>query len=191
MAPEGNGFPDPDFDASRGFGGGFGRCATSQDCMYRTVTLYCNEMTNQCVECTADTQCGAALHVCDLAINRCVECNARSGCAAGEICAPMLHQCVAPCADGGASVCPPSAPYCVQQQGYCLGCYNDQQCNDSPVGHFCSPAGRCVQCFENDQCSDPRAPSCDLATNQCVECLMTSDCSGGLCDPTTKTCTGF
>ena len=184
------GVPDIDFDASRGFGSGFPRCVTSQDCVHRSLALYCNSM-NQCVECTADQQCGWELPVCDLAINRCVECNARGGCQPGEICLPMVHQCVVPC-DGGPSECAPDTPYCVMQEGFCRGCVSDQYCNNSSVGHICSPAGRCVDCFEDSQCRDPSAPRCNTATNQCVQCVTSTDCVGSqLCDPNSYTCVGF
>ncbi|HLK37548.1 MAG TPA: hypothetical protein VKU41_12400 [Polyangiaceae bacterium] len=184
------GLPDMDLDGGRGYGAGFGRCTTSQDCTTRTVTLYCNTM-NQCVECTSDPQCGPGLPVCDLAIYRCVECNSRSGCQPGEICATMLHQCVVPCADGGESACPPGTG-CITNVGYCSVCFTDRECNSSPVGHYCSPAGRCVECYENDQCRDVGAPWCNMATNECVQCLTSTDCAGNqVCDPNSNTCIGF
>jgi hypothetical protein len=67
-------------------------CVTDADCAFEKYDHHCEPLSQQCVQCLYDTQCGT--RYCDPASFHCVDCVRSSDCDQGKACDPTRHQCV-------------------------------------------------------------------------------------------------
>jgi hypothetical protein len=115
-----------------------------------------------CVECRANSDCGAELPACDLARNRCVECvvGGDSCPAARPVCDPIALRCIE-CA--GDADCAATGQVCVEAAQRCVQCETDLDCRGRDDDVVCLPGElRCVECVSDADCrlSEPDKPFC-------------------------------
>ncbi len=150
----------------------------------------CNILTNTCVGCRNNADCGGASPFCDLTLmpTRCVGCRANGDCAgATPVCEPTRRVCVG-CAVN--ADCGGATPICDNAMGgtnTCIGCRGNGDCGGATP--ICNPGTRrCVACRNNGDCRNP-TPICN-AVNVCVGCINNGDCGGAtpFCNGGTSTC---
>jgi len=154
-------------------------CLTKNDCPNSPI---CNQKIGQCVDCTADADCGAAAHACDVPTGACVPCLVNPDCDAGFVC--VSRSCVKTCStsvDCGGT----QPPVCDVAAGHCVECVKRSDCK-APIP-ACGPGGVCVECMVDADCPDPNAPAC-ADYQQCIGCVTDDDCKASLgkphCGPT-------
>ncbi len=147
-------------------GGGW-RCSSSTPC---ASPLVCDGAPGACVECRADTDCGAPTPACDTLTSRCVPCGASLGCSAPQSCVLATEACAKACSED--SQCPGSRHGCVRT--VCSVCEGDNDC----TGRHCDfTIGACVACVLDTHCGGGQ-PRCEHSTGTCVRCLVNADCDG-------------
>lgn len=164
-----------DADGVDGDGGGILSCAVDD----RECDTLCDEGLG-CVECLADTDCGASAPAC--AHGRCRECGSNADCGAGEACFPKDGTCEPACEtdddcdDGDERTCDLDP----EGIGRCVECLSDEDCDgDDP--RCDDVTGQCVDCTSNADCGAAE-PACDLREGKCRECNVDADCrSGSVC----------
>lgn len=163
-----------------------GVCTKDTDCSHG---LHCEEGSGKCVACVLDAQCGGTRPHCDVVARQCVECLATTDCGANQTCEPNSHRCLDACKKDG-DLCPVAGQVCHDDQGICVECFRDNQCNGSPKRPHCdTPVGRCVACRGAADCS-AGTPVCDRRDGSCVECIHSTECpsESPVCDPATRSC---
>lgn len=141
----------------------------------------CSE-TLGCIECSADSMCGAGSPFCVL--GRCEECNVSADCGTGKTCYPRDHKCGAACTANGD--CPGDSPICEPMTGICVGCSTNADCKDAKKP-LCDPTRRqCSECITSNDCGAAQ-PACDQQNGDCRECLVDGHCpAGSLCGTDAK-----
>lgn len=92
---------------------------------------------------------------CDLEIHRCVECRENSACGAGRRCNPNTWRCAKACdgGNGGKDGCGGDQRSICSDDGVCVSCVKDADCNGYPsFSQHCS-MNICVQCSDDAHCS--------------------------------------
>lgn len=84
------------------------------------------------------------------------------------------------CGCGAAADCP--SGYCDVDDGICVECRADADC---PVGApTCDDEGFCIFCIDDLDCDDADQPACETDSGRCVPCVDPDDCSAGeTCSP--------
>jgi hypothetical protein len=193
-------------------------CTSDKDCTEHG--LLCDVLSQLCVECLFDSDCGEQARcvdyecaditpcensldcvddpldrtVCDEARGECVQCLAETDC-------PENHDCVdnecrefAPCVNS--LDCPPDM-VCDTTLGRCLDCVHDADCGP---GMVCVAALCRLGCDSDNDCT-PHGLLCDRVAGYCAECLAHEDCAEQLfcslgncvrdvCRPGTGSCQG-
>jgi hypothetical protein len=170
------------------FGGFAPPCQKDTDCPVNK--LHCDLVTNQCVECLADSNCMVAPYShCDTGVHRCVECLSPADCAPGALCDPTTRICIAQCVDGGG--CPAAQPFC-DARGRCAECRTNADCFRPDLCDL--TIGRCAFCASDQGCLAPnlRCDPYNPGRSRCKQCLTPADCPaatpycdvhGGICVP--------
>jgi hypothetical protein len=128
-----------------------------------------------CVECGANSDCGAASPFC--ISGHCEQCAQTSDCGTGQACYPREHTCQPACVSNGS--CNDKEPLCDPNDGACVGCINEKDC--PATAPICNPTNsRCVRCASDSDCG-AAAPVCDFNEGECVGCILDSQCDGGTC----------
>jgi hypothetical protein len=155
-----------------------GSSSNNNDCFFggQKCAAGCSE-TLGCIECSADSMCGAGSPLCVL--GRCEACKSSADCGTGQTCYPRDFTCHPACTVNGD--CPGDAPICEPNTGVCVGCLSNVDCagTGQPV---CHPDRRqCTECATNLDCG-AADPVCDLQNGECEECLVDGHCpAGSLC----------
>lgn len=127
---------------------------------------------NTCAPCVNDTQCPFEYEYC--ANNVCVQCTTEgpSQCWQGGNCDVLVRHCeprcdtTSDCKDGRV---------CDLNQGTCVWCIDNRQCEkDGAPGNICY-LHRCVECTQDPDCTRPGEGRC--SGTRCVQCLSNMDCN--------------
>ena len=193
-------------------------CLSDKDCAGKRCDTINGRCVDAVPQCNTPDKCGPGCVRCPsdrplcLDGQVCVECRADTDCGAGNFC--LSGEC-SPCAidrhcGTRCASCGGDAPVCLTSDGTaahsgCVRCLHDSQCPggicDSST-HNCKSPGcgmtcamgtlcdgkRCVTCYANTHC--PCGGSCDVPSGTCaVTCSDSSDCSStGHCTADQKTC---
>ena len=144
----------------------------------------CSE-TLGCMQCAADSMCGAGSPFCVL--GRCEECRGTTDCGVGKTCYPRDNKCEAACTSN--ADCPGDSPICdmTSGSGICVGCLSSADCKDSGKP-LCDPDRRqCGECVTSNDCG-AAAPACDRNDGKCEECLVDDHCPAGTLCGTDEKC---
>ncbi|MBV70717.1 MAG: hypothetical protein CMH52_05140 [Myxococcales bacterium] len=168
-----------------------GQCT---DCSDGSDGLSCNEAerpicdNETCIGCRENADCPVETPVCN-GLGQCTECpNLTTRLAYDNMDATLYT-----CAENGES------PIC-SDDGICLPCTIDRECQDRPGQHDVCVDGRCQDCRLDDGdsgCTDPTRPVCNPNGLECVQCISDTDCADdmtcnqficeGGCNPNTQT----
>lgn len=142
-------------------------CKSDKDCT--GAGLVCDPLTNVCVACLTDSDCGPSQHCVGRVCQGFTPCNNSLGCT----------EAIGP--DGA------EQPICDKAIGECSTCLSDADCPSSHdcLGKACVPY---TTCKNSKDCSGDTV--CNLTTSRCVQCLGNNDCTEGqLCEA--GTCRSF
>ena len=134
-----------------------------------------------CVQCVADTDCGAGSPFCIR--GSCGACRSNTDCgAAAPACWPGDHTCRPSCTAGTACGMK-DTKVCDAATGACLGCQTAADCGaGEPICDATTKS--CVACAVNSDCPATK-PRCSPANGRCVACLSNADC-GTAAPPATR-----
>ncbi|MGC4068864.1 MAG: hypothetical protein QM784_30315 [Polyangiaceae bacterium] len=149
-------------------------------------TPVCNETSNKCVACLANTDCkDASKSVCNGTTYECVGCLASADCsknATKPVCDLAKTTCVG-CL-GNTDCASATALRCDTATNTCTACQTDTDCSQIAGKGVCS-AGMCVQCTgkKRDACGEleGKALVCDSLSQTCTTDKKVG--SAGLCQP--------
>jgi hypothetical protein len=135
-------------------------CLSNAECNQDPNLARCNTTTQRCEPCQPNsTQCAGKFGVRNICSNssECVQCTGNGECALD-----------------------PNKSHC-DATGLCAGCRGDSDCSGVTGKHSCAGGngnnGRCVECQDNQDCNgNVNGPTCNTATNTCVQCLLDTDC---------------
>lgn len=142
-----------------------------------------------CVQCLADTDCGAGDPFCIR--GSCEACRTNADCgAAAPSCWPGDNKCHPACTSNAQCTGQGGGDprLCDTTTGACVGCNANTDCA-APRPICDAVSRRCVGCASNADCG-AAAPRCDLAEGKCVQCLTGADCPAATprCDPEEHVC---
>ena len=129
------------------------------------------------IDCTEDADCENADMVCDPLTENCVECLFDTDCGAGERCDAKTCVEAVDCTSSADCEGVSGAEACDTVGGHCVECVSLSDCSGTAdcVDHQC----RSYQACENSlDCPTPRV--CDTSTGRCAQCVSSADCDDGL-----------
>ncbi|HEU5074034.1 MAG TPA: hypothetical protein VFU02_07670 [Polyangiaceae bacterium] len=172
-------------NAGEGGSGGTPEIECTEDADCENADMVCDPLTEVCVGCLFDSDCGADERCERTTCVESVACTSSTDCegvAGAEACDTIAGHCVE-CVSSGD--CPSTAD-CIQNQ-----CRPYQTCTNSldcPSSRVCNPSTqRCAQCVSDNDCDE--AQHC--VSNSCRRsCSSDNDCTslGLLCDFTYQAC---
>ncbi|MGC4068856.1 MAG: hypothetical protein QM784_30270 [Polyangiaceae bacterium] len=131
-------------------------------------TPVCNETSNKCVACLANTDCkDATKSVCNKTTFECVGCLASSDCSKDA-----------------------TKPVCDLAKTTCVGCLGNTDCSTATASRCDTASNSCTACQADSDCSQIAGKGvCSAGT--CVQCTPEKEtaCGANSCNPKTKTCT--